>query len=150
MEHLALSPPSSPCPANRDSMHIGHQQSEGYLCQEHTRQHENTAMETQGCIQDPAQGLLLLFLLPFSQALFSAICLGWQPLKNTGNMLPRRPTVTHLLEGAFYSPFLNGSNLRTFRIMIHEATLEELIAQHCKRPPLLLCAVLQAGALPYA
>lgn len=39
----------------------------------------------------------------------------------TRSTLPRKPTVTPLLQGACYSPFLNGSNFWTSGIMIHEA-----------------------------
>lgn len=110
-------------------MHVGHRQSKGYLCRQRMRRHQNTAMETQGCIQDRCTrtpAFLILFLLPFSKGSFLSVCLGLQqPLNDARNTLPERPTVTPLLQGACYSPFLNGSNLRTFRIMIHEATLED-------------------------
>lgn len=85
--------------------------------------------------------------VPFPGSLFLAICLTWQALTKTRSTLPRKPTVTPLLQGACYSPFLNGSNFWTSGIMIHEAVKEELMAQHCKHPPLLFCVVLHPGAL---
>lgn len=63
------------------------------------------------CASTPAPPVL--FLLPFPQGLFPTACLG---------LLPTRPAVTPLLQGASYSPSLNGFNSWPFRIMIHEAT----------------------------
>lgn len=59
--------------------------------------------------------------VPFPGSLFLAICLTWQALTKTRSTLPRKPTVAPLLQGACYSPFLNGSNFWTSGIMIHEA-----------------------------
>lgn len=57
----------------------------------------------------------MLFLVPFSRGLFLLICLELQPWNKARNMLPKRPTVTPLLQGACYSPSLNGSNLRNLQ-----------------------------------
>lgn len=98
--------------------------------------------------QITAQGLMFFCV---SIAFFNGLVptnLSWVAALAQDKEHAARKTYSYptLLQGASYSPFLNGSNLWTFRIMIHEAALEELMAQRCKRPPPPLRAVLHAGA----
>lgn len=119
------SSPCSLCPLPSPSCGTGHPSPR--VVGQHTGQPQNTVLATQGCIQDPTQGLLLpcFCFIAFSKELIFG---NLQHSKSNRNTQPKHLWLLFPYRELLTHPFLSGSNLWTCTIMTHEATLKGLIS----------------------